>query len=180
MTSFPRWRTALGLVWLAGAGEAAAQAPAYFAALAVPPSTVGTCMPVRTPAAAVRSDSSLRGRRLVMTARTPAGHRELTVYVDARGRVRHLSDMVSRGTGRGASTGESVVASVTNTGEVQGMLLRTNIVMEPPRRGAPLDSTALRVMRERVKTEQSRSALSERERAQVRVVAAWLVGRCPA
>jgi hypothetical protein len=172
-----------GALWLvaarAAAAQSAPQAPAYLAALRVPPAAVGTCMPAPAVAGRDTVAGDLRGRRLVMTSRAPGARREMTVYTDAAGRVRRYSEMVHRMTGASASMGESVLAAVAPDGGMSGVVVRTTVAMKVPA-GSRVDTAALRAMREQAMTTQARDTLGTREQVQVRAAAAWLLRRCPA
>lgn len=162
------------------ATRVAAQAPAHIALLTVPPSDVGTCMPAHAPAARDTSAQSLRGHRLVMTARS-AGRREMTVYADAAGHVRRYVESASRitdRTGTTTSVDENVIASVSVDGRVRGMVLRTTVALPTPTT-LSIDSASLRTMQKQARTSRARAALSAREQAQVLAAAAWLRARCP-
>lgn len=80
--------------------SASAQAASYMTALAIPPSTVGTCMPDDGAVRGARPDTPrLRVSRLLMKTRSPGGDREIAVYVDDAGVARGYSEIVMRQTG---------------------------------------------------------------------------------
>jgi hypothetical protein len=171
-----RSRTLAAAAAALSAGIAEAQAPAYLAALTIPPAAVGSCLPAPTVAPA--SGAALRGHRIVMTTRSPGARRDLAAYVDAAGRVARYREITHRMTGPTSSVGETVVAQLTRAGRVEGTIYRSAVTMPAPPPGR-MDSAALRAVRERAQGSRRRQALGARERAQVEAVAAWLVRRCP-
>ena len=153
-----------------------AQAPAYFQALTIPPGTVGTCIPpiLRTN----RTDGLRPTPRLVMTSRTPNARREISLVRDTTGAVVGFNEMVHVSTGRLASAGETVIATLRPDGRISGYRLRTQITMAEPAMAA-FDSVSLRHMRETAKPTSSRTKLDTQSENKVRVLATWLGRRCP-
>ncbi|MBL0171311.1 MAG: hypothetical protein IPP90_11365 [Gemmatimonadaceae bacterium] len=153
-----------------------AQAPAYFKALTVPPSTVGTCLePALNPDITTRRRSA---PRLVISSRMPDARREMSLVRDSTGAVIGFNERVNVSTGRFASAGESIIASLRADGRVVGVVMRTEIQMSDTGLRS-FDSASLRRMRESAKQTSHQLELDASGQAQVRVLVAWLSTRCP-
>lgn len=170
----PAWLVAV----VAVACSAPAEQPPPFASLATPPASAGTCVPAPD-AGADAAGEMLHAHRLVLTTVEPGGRREMMVYTDAAGRARRYAETIHRVTGPGTSTGENVVAVVAPDGLVSGLLMRMTIAMDAsvPH---PTDTASHRAWREGASATDAQEALTERQQAQVRALAAWLAQRCPA
>jgi hypothetical protein len=163
------------------AASARAQAPDYFAALSIPPTSVGTCTMLPE-----RGDSTLHTKahapahHLVIVSQPPGARREMIVLTDLAGKpiryVEHISDFEPPARG----TSADVVASFDTAGVVKGTLTRRFTTVTLPAPGARVDSAALSRMRQSTKTSTARTTLDAARQAQVDRVAGWLVRRCPA
>jgi hypothetical protein len=153
-----------------------AQAPAYFQTMSIPPGSVGTCIP---PVSRTNRAARLQPTpRLVMTSRTPSARREMTLMRDTTGAIVGFNEMVHVSTGRLASVGETVVATLRPDGRTNGYLLRTQVTMSEPATPA-FDSASLRRMRETAKRTSSQMRLDTQSENNVRALATWLSKRCP-
>jgi hypothetical protein len=153
----------------------------YLSALALPPASAGTCLPL--PAGAGPSPSTspqMKAHRLVMVSQIPGARREIIVFTDSAGQpVRYaetMFDFVPPAGGKAAD----VLASLTPAGIVRGAVTTRETTMTPPAAGTRIDSAALHAMTESAKKKSARTALDASQQAKVLQLARWLVRRCPA
>ena len=178
-------RTVLALLaLLPGARRAAAQdavpLPAYLRALATPPATVGTCLPLPASQRVGANGAPRRGARLAMTSRTPAARREMTVVTTTDGRLAsyqetaHASDLAHDRSG-----GETVFAAVAADGRLRGLRVTTTIAL-PAGTSRTRTPAALRDSTARAASSSQSAPLDEATQRRVRELATWLQRRCPA
>jgi hypothetical protein len=154
----------------------AAQGPARLHALAVPPSSVGTCMSTRPQRKA--GDKVLAEHKLVMTTRAPNGRREITVFVDTAGRAFRYSETTNVATGILSSVGQAVIAEIDSAGHVHGFRIHTS-VRAADTISSPLDTATLRKMRQRAVVKSSHEPLDAADQRKVKELVALLRTRCP-
>jgi hypothetical protein len=155
-----------------------AQELSYFRSLSFPPSTVGTCIPVRTKRG--EHDSvTVRGSRLVMKARDPGRERDIQVLLDSTGRPRVFADLLHVSTSMLSSDNGNITAFIDAKGGVHGIRLHMTMQM-PGEYVGHFDSASMRAMREHTKSQTTRDTLDAATKASVTTLVAWLRKRCPA
>ena len=97
---------------------------------------------------------------------------------DTSGTVVGLYERVNVSTGRSASVGETVIATMRPDGRIVGYRMHTKITMSEPVKH-PFDSASLRRMRETAKGTSSRTMLDSKDESKVRALVTWLGTRCP-
>lgn len=176
------WRAAtrrvsvLTSLWLPG--FLSAQAPSYFEALALPPDTVGTCMPLRVSGAPADS-AALRGSRLVMKSRVPGRQREMTVFVDPGGRSIGFVERTSVMTDARSNSGSTITAFLDLLGGVRGGFRIRTAAAYPESLPLPNDLASLQAMKEHMTASSSRRVLDARENVAVQRLVRFLRRRCP-
>ncbi len=171
--------TALGLLSLAalvGTRPLGAQGVAYFQALAVPPRSMGTCMPVE--ARPVLNTTFTRSR-LVMASIPPGHRREIAVSLDAKGRPFSYSETTFASKSSFSADGDDIFASLDAHGNVHGWRVRTTSHLSDSL-SPKLDSAAFRRMKEHVSTASVRDSLDADSQRRVLELVKWLRNRCPA
>jgi hypothetical protein len=183
MSLYPKWAAIASLLVMARVFEPhrlAAQDLTYFHALAIPPRSVGTCIP-GTPRKS--GDSRLTKYQLVMTSRTPNRRREISVSVDTAGRAAVYSDLGFASTSLLSTAGDDIVATINVSGRVRGWRTRSTTVMSDSGRlrldKARLDTARLRTMKENAVTTSSREPLDAESQRRVLEMVEWLRKRCP-
>lgn len=158
-----------------------AAAQDHLSVLALPPASVGTCLPLQPDAGSSLSASPhTTAHRLVMVSNVPGTRREIVAYADSAGQPLRYAEMVSDFVAPAGGKGVELFASLTRAGVVRGWITRREVTMTPPAAGARIDSTAMRAMRESAKTKRARTALDASQQRKVLTLARWLVRRCPA
>ena len=153
----------------------------HLSALALPPASVGTCLPLESgtgPSAATYPHTT--AHRLVMVSNIPGTRREIVAFTDSAGQPLRYVEMVSDFVPPAAGSSVELLASLTPAGVVRGVMTRREVTMTAPAAGTRLDTTAMRVMRESAKTKSARRALDASQQGKVLALARWLVRRCPA
>lgn len=158
-----------------GPGCADTQSPVYLSVLAIPPSTVGTCIAV--PRRSGRDSLRSRDRELVMTTLDPTGRREIRVYADTTGRIGGYSDVVSGFNGSDTETGDNVVARLARDGRWRG--IRMHMVVHVVGTGRGPDGRLVRRPPMQIEHTPAR-ALTTAEQALVGELVTWMGARCPA
>ena len=97
---------------------------------------------------------------------------------DTSGTVVGFNEMAYVSTGRLASVGETVIATLRPDGRIVGYRMHTQIAMSEPVT-PPFDSASLRRMRESAKSASSRTMLDTQDESKVRALVTWLDKRCP-
>jgi hypothetical protein len=165
----------LSLATLLGTRPLGAQGAAYFQALAVPPRSMGTCMPVE---ARPVLNTSVTTSRLVMASIPPGRRREIAVSVDVKGRPVSYSETSFASRSSFSSEGDDVFASLDAQGNVHGWRLRTTSHLSDSL-SLRLDSTAFRRMNEHMSSTSVRDPLDADSQRRVLELVKWLRSRCP-
>lgn len=163
---------------LIASAVARAQTTDYLTVLTLPPTRVGTCMPLSADSAA-RNGRSMPAHHIVIVSQPPGARREISVFTSDRGERIGYSELAMRFEPPAQSTGAQVVASLDSRGVVRGVLTLSLTRMTPPPTGARIDSASMRAMGETARTSTTKTALAAEQQAQVRRIARWLVERCP-
>jgi hypothetical protein len=153
----------------------AAQDLAYFHALAIPPRSVGTCLP-----AAPRNETdrpSLTQYKLVMTSSAPFRRRDIGVVVDSAGRLVSYEELGFASTGLLSSEGESIVAAIDSNGHMHGWRTQSTTVL-PDSARLGLDTAQLRKLQDSGITKAAREPLDAGAQRRVLEMAEWLRKRC--
>jgi hypothetical protein len=154
---------AAGLAAVALPLAAHAQRATSLGSLATPPSSVGDCGPAPAPMQ-LRADAPVAGfagRQLVLTVGENAATRTMIAYADQSGRPRQYAEWTVHQAESRSSASAEIEATVDTAGRVRGFLLHHAV----PVRGV---------------AQHSRRPLTAAERRAVRVLAQWLLARCPA
>ena len=154
----------------------AAQAPAYFKVLAIPPAAVGTCASMRPQRNA--GDQVAAQYRLVMTGQSPNRRREITVFADTSGRAIRYAEMSDIATGVLSSAGEGIIANIDPTGRVAGFRIH-NTVRSADTVAAPFDTATLRKTKPRAVVKSSNEPLDAASQRKVKALVAFVRKRCP-
>lgn len=154
----------------------AAQAPAYFKVLSIPPSTVGSCASMRPQRNA--GDQVAIQYKLVMTGQAPNRRREITVFADTSGRAIRYAEMTDMATGVLSSAGEGIIANIDAAGRVAGFRIR-NTVRSADTLAAPFDSAALKKGKPRAVVKSSNEPLDAASQRKVKQLVAFVRKRCP-
>lgn len=167
--SGPALMIVMACAFLSPVRRAAAQE--YLSALALPPASVGTCVP---------SSARVTEHRLVMVSEVPGKRREIMTVTDSAGRPVGYQELTFDFAPPAGGKAVDVLASLTPAGVIQGVITRREVTMTPPAPGTRIDSASMRAMNESAKTRNARTALDTNQRAKVLQLARWLVRRCPA
>jgi hypothetical protein len=154
----------------------AAQAPAYFKALSIPPSTVGSCASMRPQRNA--GDPVAAQYKLVMTGQAPNRRREITVFADTSGRAIRYAEMTDMATGVLSSAGDGIIANIDAAGRVAGFRIH-NTVRSADTVAAPFDTAALRKTKPRAVVKSSNEPLDAASQRKVKALVAFVRKRCP-
>jgi hypothetical protein len=154
----------------------AAQTPAYFKVLSVPPSTIGSCASTRPQRNA--GDEVAAQYKLVMTSQTPKRQREITVLVDTSGRAIRYAEMTDMAIGILSSDGDGIIANIDTAGRVQGFRIH-NTVRAADTLRAPFDTAALRKAKASAVVKSSHEPLDVASQRKVKALAALVLKRCP-
>lgn len=154
----------------------AAQAPAYFKVLTIPPNTAGTCASMRPQRNA--GDQVAAQYKLVMTGQAPNRRREITVFADTSGRAIRYAEMSDMATGALSSAGEGIIANIDPAGRVAGFRIH-NTVRSADTVAAPFDTAALRKTKPRAVVKSSNEPLDAASQRKVKALVAFVRKRCP-
>ena len=154
----------------------AAQVPAYFTVLSIPPSTVGSCASMRPQRNA--GDQVAAQYKLIMTGQAPNRRREITVFADTSGRAIRYAEMSDMATGVLSSAGEGIIANIDTKGRVAGFRIR-NTVRSADTVAAPFDTAALRKAKPRAVVKSSNEPLDAASQRKVKALVAFVRKRCP-
>lgn len=153
---------------------AAVHAQSYFTPLVTPPSSVGTCMPVRKAA----RDSTMTEHRLVIMS-TPPGSSRYILLATGRSGAFAYSDMTHSTLSLTTARGGDVVAFRDSIGHMRGWRHRSATVL--PESAVRPDTASLHHLREQIAAHSraTRTPLSAAEQTRVREMAEWMLRRCP-
>lgn len=156
-----------------------AQAQSYFAPLATPPASVGTCRPFAARPSRTGDVQTVERRLVIMS--TPPGESRDVMVATGRGRAVY-SDMTFAQATMTRSTNGRVFAVVDSLGRVRGYLSQGEITLPPSVAHLRHDSTAIRYLqhlRDSMRSSGTRTPLSGADQARVRSMIAWMQKRCP-
>ena len=153
-----------------------AQGAMHFQALAIPPSSVGTCASRRVPGNA--GNPPIAEHRLVITSRAPSRRREIIVSVDTARHTIRYAEMGNISTGLLSSYGEGVVAIIDTANAVHGFLIHNTVRTSDTAVGRA-DTTARAKSKERAQVQSSHDPLDAAAQRRVKVLAALVRKRCP-
>jgi hypothetical protein len=167
----------LAAACLVAACSGGAQTRSYFAALSLPPDSVGTCLAFSDRPGRDNSPGGLHSHRLVMVSRVPGSRRVMTALTDSSGRWNSYNEMVDQMIGRTSFDDEFLFAAPAPNGQVRGVIGHMTMPLPP---AGSRDTGVLHALRERAKRAIRRDSLDPADQARVRAAAAWLIRRCPA
>ncbi len=153
-----------------------AQGAMHFQALAIPPSSVGTCASRRVPGNA--GTPPIAEHRLVIASRAPSRRREIIVSVDTARHTIRYAEMGNVSTGLLSSDGDAVVAIVDSANAVHGFRIHNTVRTSDPAVGRS-DTAARPSSKERAQVQSSHEPLDAREQRRVKELVALVRKRCP-
>lgn len=168
--------SALGLTIVLTA-SLGAQAATSFQVLEVPAGQLGTCEAPKAAAKIRLKRRKVSLSHLVMASIPPGAHRDITAFSDSTGHAVLLFDMGVDTESLLGGTGDFVIARIAPGGRVTGTLRHS--VMRVI--GGGVDSKGEPVLPPPIRRIQSRPrALDVARQNKVRILAEWILRRCPA